>query len=66
LEPFPVAVFVVVLPSRPEAAMGPTMQVVAPPMARGSVNVQEAVLTKRSETLMELSASAPVLTRVNL
>lgn len=66
LEPCPVAVFVVVLPSAPEAAAGPTTQIVAPPTESGSMKVQEAVLTNKSVTLMELSDRPPVFTRVNL
>ena len=56
----------VVLAPAPEATTGPTMQIVAPFTESGSVNVQEAVLTRGSVTLIELSTSAPVLTSVNL
>ena len=66
VDPLPVAVLVVVLFAAPEAVIGPTIHVVAPPMGRGSVNVHELVSTSGSVTLTELKASAPVLTSVNL
>ena len=39
------AVFVVVDPGRPDVVTGPTTQVVESPVASGSVNVHDAVLT---------------------
>ena len=53
LDPCPVAVLVVVLPPAPEAAIGPTTQVVAPPTGSGSVNVHEAVLAQAHDDYPE-------------
>ena len=61
VNPLPVAVLVVVLFPAPEAAIGPTMHVVAPPMRSGSVKVHAEVSTSGSVTLIELKAIAPVL-----